>query len=178
MAHFFHSAATALAPGGFISVSLVRGQETRWELVQQAARPGPNLTLMSCNPFYVRTCVRACARACFCACVRLRVRAVCAADVFWGCLAVPCRAIFFSQTPSPSPFTILTIPFIDRLLNQFCCCCLLCACVCVCARARVCVCVCVCARACVGCRLSWICLQAQHARQVVQEHAEQETRWD
>ena len=40
MAHFFHSAATALKPDGFISVSLVRGQETRWELLGQAARAG------------------------------------------------------------------------------------------------------------------------------------------
>lgn len=38
MAHFFHSAAASLKPGGVVCVSLVRGQESRWNLEAEAAR--------------------------------------------------------------------------------------------------------------------------------------------
>ncbi|KAJ3280018.1 hypothetical protein HK104_000991 [Borealophlyctis nickersoniae] len=38
MAHFFQSVADVLSPTGCVCVSLVQGQETRWELVAQAAR--------------------------------------------------------------------------------------------------------------------------------------------
>ena len=51
MAHFFHSAHQRLAPGGFVSASVITGQETRWDLVAQAARTG--LQLVSQVPFLV-----------------------------------------------------------------------------------------------------------------------------
>jgi hypothetical protein len=43
MAHFFHSAKRALSSTGKIRVSLVQGQETRWNVFVQANRVGMNL---------------------------------------------------------------------------------------------------------------------------------------
>lgn len=51
LAHFFRSATNALAPGGHVIVSLVRGQETRWGLVEQATREGTGMQLVQCAPF-------------------------------------------------------------------------------------------------------------------------------
>eukprot|EP00051_Salpingoeca_urceolata_P014207 m.180348 g.180348 ORF g.180348 m.180348 type:complete len:492 (+) comp18013_c0_seq2:137-1612(+) len=43
LAHFFHSVRGQLAEGGTVSVSLVDGQEERWDLKQQAAKQGLRL---------------------------------------------------------------------------------------------------------------------------------------
>jgi hypothetical protein len=51
MAHFFHSAASRLTLGGAVLVTLVQGQETRWEVVTQAGRPGTGLKLVTCEQF-------------------------------------------------------------------------------------------------------------------------------
>ena len=40
MAHFFHSVTRCLKPSGFASVSLVQGQDERWEITAQARKMG------------------------------------------------------------------------------------------------------------------------------------------
>eukprot|EP01147_Barroeca_monosierra_P004961 gene4961-8733_t len=40
MAHFFHSTAACLAPSGFVSISLVKGQAERWDITPQAIKKG------------------------------------------------------------------------------------------------------------------------------------------
>jgi hypothetical protein len=49
MAHFFHSASQVLLPTGKVIISLVQGQETRWDVVDQSKRIG--FSLASVDPF-------------------------------------------------------------------------------------------------------------------------------
>eukprot|EP00039_Didymoeca_costata_P016129 m.284047 g.284047 ORF g.284047 m.284047 type:complete len:370 (+) comp16339_c3_seq12:1403-2512(+) len=51
MAHFFHSSARHLCDSGHVSVTLVEGQEERWDLVAQAKRPGIGLHSLKRRPF-------------------------------------------------------------------------------------------------------------------------------
>lgn len=47
MAHFFNSAAAVLHPNGFVCLSLVEGQETRWNIISEAKRSNLILPLKS-----------------------------------------------------------------------------------------------------------------------------------
>ncbi|KAJ3044593.1 hypothetical protein HDV00_001519 [Rhizophlyctis rosea] len=53
LSHFFNSVLSVLAPSGSVQVSLVQGQETRWDMIPLAARAGLNLRqIMSFDESY------------------------------------------------------------------------------------------------------------------------------